>query len=216
MEYYLNIIIIVVSFVVLVIFKRTRNYASLNGLLLLLLFLVLIATKIMLVSDPSIIGLRTDNFSDTLLPTAIFLALGMAILFTIRHRKKRFKILSWTLSLFILYFPFGFIQQLFFQGVFTDTLSRILDSQSLVIIFSSVFYSSFHWGWGSKGLMFGLQTLFVGIVWSTLFLTSPNIFILGATHAVLASTYYFIVREENILEKRFNLRKRGILKLLFQ
>lgn len=216
MEYYINIIILVVSFALLVIFKSTKSYFSKRGILLLLLFISLVVAKLWIVSDPAAIGLRTDNISDTLLPSMIFLVLGMAILLTMRHTKKKFKIFPWILSLIILYIPFGIIQQLFFQGVFTDTLNRLLGSANLVIIYSSVFYASYHFGWDSKGLIFGLQALFAGIVWANLFLISPNIYVLGFTHAVLASTYYFLVGEEDILEKRLNLRKTGFLKLIFQ
>ena len=70
------------------------------------------------------------------------------------------------------------------------------------------FYSSFHWSWDAKGIKFGLLTLFGGIVWSILFLTSPNIILLGISHAILASLYYFIVYEGNILRNRIIFKKK--------
>lgn len=216
METFLNLIIIFLSFLTLFIYKKTRSYVSKAGLSLLVLFLVLVFIKIVLVKDILLIGFRLDNFSDTLLPLAIFTPLGAVILLTMRFKEKKFKVVNWIVALATLYLTFGVIQQIFFQSIFTHTLNSLLGDRTLTIIFSSVFYSSFHWGWDAKGIKFGLLTLFAGAVWSLLFLSSPNVIPLGLSHAVLASIYYFMVREDNVLERRLSLKEgRGFLKLIF-
>ena len=141
-----------------------------------------------------------------ILSVFIFSALGAIVLAGIRFKAKKFKILSWFFSLSTVYLLFGIVQQIFFQAVFTDTLRYLVDDVSLVIIFSSVFYSSFHWNWDAKGIRFGLITLMSGVVWSVLYLKSPNIFLLGLSHGILASLYYFIVYEDNILRKKLSFK----------
>lgn len=216
MEYFLNLVIIFTSFLIFFIFKKSGSYVSKRGLVLLTLLVFLVFIKAVTVGDLSLIGFRLDNFSDTILPSIIFSLLGALILFTMRFKNKKFKVVTWIISLVTLYLAFGIIQQIFFQSIFTHTLSRLLNDKSLVVIFSAVFYSSFHWGWDSGGIKFGILTLFGGIVWTLLFLTSPNIFLLGASHAVLAGIYYFIVRGENILERRLSIKEgKGLLKFIF-
>ena len=217
MEYFLNLVIIFTSFLIFFIFKKSRSYVSKRGLVLLTLLVFLVFTKTVAVGDLSLIGFRLDNFSEELLPLLIFTFMGIVILFTMRFKEKKFKVVSWAVSLVILYLTFGVIQQIFFQSIFTHTLNGLLEDRTLTIIFSSVFYSSFHWGWDVKGIKFGLLTLFAGAVWSLLFLSGSNVIMLGLSHAVLASIYYFVVYEDNVLEERLFLKEsKGLLKLIFQ
>jgi len=214
-EQALNIAIVFLSFSVLVFFKRTRSYLSIGGLSLIVSVLVLFFLKYLTIGNLSEIGFRTDNISTTILPTSIYLALSVAILFTMRYKPKKFKAFRWIFALIFLYLVFGFLQQFFFQAIFTHTINKLVDEKILVILFSSVFFSSFHWGWDSKGIKFGLMTIFGGVVMSTLFLINPNIYILGIAHGILASFYYFIIYEGNILEKRIHPNvKRSILGII--
>lgn len=183
---------------------------------MLVVFTLIIFLKLSVTHDFATLGFRTDNFGATLIPTSIFGALGIVVLFSMRFKEKKFKVFKWIISLITLYLAFGIVQQIFFQSIFTQTLSKVVDNKSLVVIFSSIFYSSFHWGWGPEGIRFGLLTLFAGVVWAILFLTSPNIYLLGFSHALLASIYYFMVRGDDILNVRLSLRKgRGISKLIY-
>jgi len=202
MEIVINLGIILISLAVFFIFKKTKNYLSWQGGALVLLVIILFILKLISGADLASLGLKLDNYLDTLLPIIIFTLLGALILITMRFKAKKFKVGRWLVSLMSLYLAFGILQQLFFQGIFTHTLHELIDNPALVVIFSSVFYSSFHWGWDAKGIKFGFLTLFGGVVWSILFLTSPNVLLLGVSHAVLASLYYFIVYEHNIFEKR--------------
>ncbi|MEW6610492.1 MAG: hypothetical protein AB1352_02615 [Patescibacteria group bacterium] len=198
----INLIIIFIALIVFFIFKKTKNYLSWQGGALVFLVLVLFLLKLGSDVDGASLGLRFDNLLSTLLPIVIFTLLGALILITMRFKEKRFKVAKWFLSLISVYLVFGILQQLFFQSIFAHSLQVLLKNPTLAVIFSSVFYSSFHWGWDAKGIRFGFLTLFGGVVWSILFLTSPNVFLLGASHAVLASLYYFMVYERNILEER--------------
>lgn len=95
-------------------------------------------------------------------------------------------------------------------------MQEVLNNTTLSVIFSSIFYSSFHWTWDAEGIKFGLLTLFGGTVWSILFLASPNVFLLGFSHAILASLFYFMIQEGNTLEKRISFgKKRNIFMKIF-
>lgn len=197
----LDVAIILLCFVALIIFKRTKSYLSIAGLSLLITFFLLIFLKYFSSDSLYEIGFRTDNLMVTLIPATIYLALSTAILFTMRFKPKKFKIIKWIFALFILYLLFGLVQQIFFQAIFTHTLNKLIQEKILVILFSAVFFSSFHWGWDSKGIKFGILTLFGGVTMATLYLISPNVYLLGIVHGILASLYYFVVYEGNIARK---------------
>jgi hypothetical protein len=216
MEYYLNLLIIFLCLTLFVVYKRTKSYVSLNGLVMLLFFVILVFLKLTTVPDLRILGFRVDNFGDTLIPLIVYNAIGTAILFSMGYGGKRFKVFGWFISLVTLYFAFGVVQQIFFQSIITDTRSKVVGDHNLTILFSSIIYASFHWGWGIKKITFGFLTLIAGIVWSTLYLKSPNIYLLGLSHAILASIYYFRVRVDNILQSRLSLSEgRGLLKHIY-
>lgn len=216
MAYYLNLLIILFSFVGFFVYKKTKSYISIGGLTMLLMLFAAAALKFNLVKDLRTLGFRTDNFGESLIPLIIFNALGLVILFAMRFRAKKFKIFSWGVSLVFLYLAFGLIQQTFFQAIFADTLSQVVSDKSLVIIFSTLFYSSFHWGWETRQIKLGFMTLFAGAVWTTIYLNSPNIYLLGISHALLASLYYFIVYPYDILGDRLSLKDgKGLLKHIY-
>lgn len=216
MATYINLLIIFLCLLVFFVYKRTKSYVSINGAIMLLSFVALVFLKFHAVTDLRSLGFRTDNFLDTLIPVVIFNAIGIAILYSMGFSEKKFKVWGWLISLLTLYFAFGIVQQIFFQSIITDTLSKLIGNKSLVVVFSSIIYASFHWGWGIKKITFGFLTLIAGIVWSILFLSSPNIYLLGLSHAVLASLYYFRVRADNILESRLSIKQAsGILRHIY-
>lgn len=208
MEIFLNLTLIVASLLILFVFKKMKSLFSRQGGILVILSAYLLGIKFFLLSDFKSLGFRIDNINDTLLPTAVFTMLGIVILGVMHFKVKRFKIIKWLLSLLTLYLFFGILQQTFFQSIVTHTLNELLNNAVLAIIFSGVFYSAFHWDWESKGFTFGFFTLLAGVVWAILFLSSPNIILLGASQAILGSLYYFIVYKGNILEERVNFVKR--------
>ncbi len=208
MEIFLNLTLIIASLLILFVFKKMKSLLSKQGGVLIILSAYLLGIKFFLLSDFKSLGFRIDNINDTLLPTIIFTMLGIAILSVMRFKAKKFKIIKWFLSLLTLYLFFGILQQTFFQSIITHTLRELLDNTVLAVIFSSVFYSAFHWDWKLKGFTFGFFTLLAGVVWAILFLSSPNIILLGASHAALGSLYYFIVYKGNVLEEQVNFVKK--------
>lgn len=212
MEIFWNLTLIVASLLILFVFKKTKSLFSKQGGILVILSAYLLGIKFFLLSDFKSLGFRFDNISDTLLPITIFTMLGVVMLGVMRFEAKRFKVLKWLLSLLTLYLFFGILQQAFFQSVVTHTLKELLNSTVLAIIFSGVFYSAFHWDWELKGFTFGFFTLLAGVVWAILFLNSPNIFLLGVSHAILGSLYYFVVYKGNILEEQANFVERKKIK----
>ncbi len=212
MEIFLNLTLIVASLLIFFVFKKMKSLISKQGGVLIILSAYLLGIKVFLLSDFKSLGFRLDNINDTLLPTIIFTMLSIAILSVMRFRTRKFKVIKWFLSLLTLYLFFGILQQAFFQSVFTHTLKELLNNNVLVVIFSGVFYSAFHWDWRAKELTFGFLTLFAGVVWAILFLSSPNIILLGVSHAILASLYYFIVHKDNVLKERADsIRKKDIV-----
>lgn len=215
MVYYLNLLIIFLSLAGFFVYKKTKSYISVGGLTMIVMLSLAIILKLSLVKDLQVIGFRTDNFSGSLMPLIIFNAIGVVILFAMRFKAKKFKVFSWATSLVFLYLIFGLIQQTFFQAIFAHTLAEVISDKSLVVIFSTLFYSSFHWGWETRQIRLGFLTLFAGAIWTMIYLKSPNIYLLGVSHALLASLYYFIVYPYDILGDRLSIKGRGLLKLIY-
>lgn len=209
MEVFLNLTLIVASLLILVVFKRMKSYFSWQGGTLTVLSLYLLVVKFFILSDFKSLGFRFDNINDTLLPIAIFTVLGIVILGATRFKAKKFKAIKWFVYLLTFYLFFGILQQAIFQSVVTHTLKELLDSTVITIIFSAIFYSAFHWDLELKGFTFGFLTLVAGVVWAALFLNSPNIILLGASHAILASLYYFVVHKGNVVEERLDSIKKN-------
>ena len=209
----ISVFILVCCSCLLVLYKKTKSYISFKGLGLAFLFLLSLFLTF-LSSSRQELGFNLDNLSKGFLPITIFVFFTASILFSMRHKSKKFKVLPWLLSLFTFYLLFGVIQQTFFLAIFTHTLNRVLEDKTLVIIFSSVFFSTFHWSWSPYGIKFGMLTLLAGVVNSLLYLSGTSIIILGFGHALIASLYYFIIYENNILEKRLSLKKIGLAKLI--
>ncbi len=188
---------------ILLVYNRTQNYLSIKGVILYSLFLLVTFIKIRTGGSLIDLGFRLDNIAATLLPNILLVLGGTAVLYTMRTRMKEFKVFSWLISLVGLYFIFGIVQQFFFQSVFTHSLYGILGSKLPVVVISGIFFASFHWG---KGVRFGLMTLVAGSVMAYLFLASPNVILLGVSHAILASVYYYFVNESDTLDNRFSLK----------
>jgi len=208
MEIFLNLTLVVASLLVFFVFKKMKSLISWRGGVLIISSLYLLGIKFFMLSDFKSLGFRLDNIGDTLLPTIIFTMLSVAILSVMGFKAKRFKVIKWFLSLLTLYLFFGILQQAFFQSIITHTLNELLDNTVLAVIFSGVFYSAFHWDWKLKGFTFGFLTLLAGVVWAILFLNSPNIILLGASHAILGSLYYFVAYKGDILEERADFVKK--------
>ena len=199
----INYSILLAAVVALLTFKRMKSYMSPYILLLVLAFLYTLFAKYYLSGGWQFLNLRIDNIQDTLFATLIFTLLGTLTIVAIRAKRKKFETLKWLTSLVSLYLLFGIIQKIFFQAIVTSTINNLIENTNIVVISSGLFFALFHWGWGSKSIRFGILSFIAGVVWAILFLKSPNILLLGASHAVLAGFYYSLVYEGNILQKKF-------------
>lgn len=204
MPYWIDFFIIFLCLLSLFIYKKTRSYVSFKGLALVVIFSFLAFIRFKTIGNPAALGLRFDNFGMTFLPTVAFVILGTTLLLNLRTKSKKFKVVAWLISLASLYLIFGIIQQIFFQSVFAYSLNNVLGNKPLTALFSGIFFSFFHWRAGTAGICFGLMALVAGIFFSYLFLTSPNIILLGLAHAFLASIYYFFVADSDTLERRLS------------
>ncbi len=200
-----NFLVILLCVIVLLIYKKTKSYASARGVVLFIVFAILAFIKFKTVVNPTLLGFRLDNFEATIFPTILFVVLGTAFLYSMRIKTQKFKVVKWLMSLASLYLVFGIAQQTFFQSIFTHSLNTLLGNQVLAVLLSGIFFASFHLKKGTRGIRFGIMALLGGFVMSYLFLSSPNIILLGVSHAFLASGYYFWVNDENNLERRLKL-----------
>ena len=199
----MNLLIVFLCLVIFFVYNRTQNYLSIKGGIMYSLFLLVTFIKIRTGGSLIDLGFRLDNIAATLLPNILLVLGGTAVLYTMRTRIKKFKVFSWLISLVGLYFIFGIVQQFFFQSVFTHSLYGLLGSKLPVVVISGIFFASFHWG---RGLRFGLMALVAGSVMAYLFLAGPNVILLGVSHAILASVYYYFVDERDTLDNRLSLK----------
>jgi hypothetical protein len=191
-------LILILSISALVNYRITKHYLSLNGLLMVLLAIGLLSLRIFALSGirTNILSLNTLQSSITLtIPLTLILSLILLII-----RKNKNVNPGKAFLLFLYYIPFGIIQQLFFQFVFLETLYFLLPNLLVCIPISAIFYYLFHPRKDFK-ILSG-ATLFIGLIWSSIYLNYGNIITIGISHAFLGMMYYSLMREDNTLEPR--------------
>ena len=198
-----GIIVIILVFLVYLIYKRTINYTSLNGIFMFVAFILAFLLKLNS-SGFERMGLRVDNFFEAAIPAGIITIIGFLVFFIFLQEKK----LTFKPELFLLYLIFGILQTIFFQSVFNLTIYDLFNSKTLSILFTTAFFSLFHYN--KKNKTFFILAILGGLAWSTIFLYSPNVFALGFSHAIIAYFYYNLLYKGNILKKRipFKLNKK--------
>ena len=93
------------------------------------------------------------------------------------------------LPLLALYPAWALVQQLAFQGILHRRLATLTRRPALSVAITSVCFASVHFG---SPLLVGL-TFVAGVVWSVLFMRWPNLWLLAASHTVLAALAYPLV-----------------------
>jgi len=187
------------SFLVLILFYRHEKYDTLNGILLFGVALSLLFMKSFMLGNRSLVFIPSTFLISGLvtLVATIFVAI---ILFLMRkYKPSRFE-KKYILILLVLYIIFGFLQQLFFQFVFLETIYSITKSFFPAIIISAFYYSLFHLRESTKRFFFG--TLALGIIYSTIYLLYGNLIWLGISHGILGTIYYVYYFKEKILENK--------------
>lgn len=146
-----------------------------------------------------------DNFwiSGVYLMGFTALMICVIIIFGIKDKKP----LKWSIMVFFLYIPFGILQEILFQFVFTDTLFELTGNPYITIFLSSIYYMLFH-----LRLDLGTFTFIAGLFWSYFYLAFGNVFWIGISHAILGTMYYVFMYKGNALKNKLNYFKNSEIK----
>ena len=135
------------------------------------------------------LGFRTDTLRGGLVPTAVATAVGAAALVGVGLSEKRMSWGSEALLLLALYPVWALAQQFAFQGILHRRLMALVRPTLLQIIATAAAFASVHFG---NRTLFGL-TFAAGLVWSVLYRRWPNLWLLAASHSILAALAYPLV-----------------------
>lgn len=106
-------------------------------------------------------------------------------------------------KLLAFYFLWGFLQQLFFQFVFFETVYFVFKGNIFLSLSSSaIFLGLFHLGRTKK---FFLPSLLMGFLFSGIYLLYGNLIWLALSHALLGTFLYVLFVKNNQLSRRLNL-----------
>lgn len=135
------------------------------------------------------LGFRTDNLRAGLVPTAAVTAVGAALLLGVGLWEKRTAWGPQALVLLALYPVWALAQQFAFQGVLHRRLQVLAGPPVLQVILTAAAFASVHIG---NRVLAGL-TFTAGVAWSVLYRRWPNLWLLAASHSILAALAYPLV-----------------------
>lgn len=190
----------IISLLLLVYYFNTKKYNSIEGVFILLMGLVLILLKLLLIGSLSLI-VRPETFLIAGLYVSIITVLGIIVVLLFKRVRKGLKYnLKYLVFLLFLYIFFGYLQQLLFQFIFTETVFFITEKIWLSVIISAFYYFIFHLR--SKRIEFLIGTFLLGLMWTTSYLVFGNIFWLGLSHGIIGTVYYLNMWHMDVLRKR--------------
>jgi hypothetical protein len=193
------LLIILLMFLGLFIYSKTKNYLTWKGILLAIIILLSIYLRMRYV-DIS----HSKLFDFQLIPFVPYL-LSLILVYIVTRRdipilKK--KILHF-LKLLPLYILFGVIQQFIFLFIVTDTLFFLTKDYYIAGIVSVIYYYLFHIMYKDKLktylpylLLFSIVNVFVYLYFDTIL---PQI----VFHGILGTLVFTIGTEEDLIEERF-------------
>jgi len=135
------------------------------------------------------LGFRADNLRSGLLPTAAVTAVGAAALLGVGLWEKRTAWGPEALLLLALYPVWAIAQQLAFQGILHRRLMLLVRPPLIQVLVTAAAFASVHFG---NRVLTGL-TFTAGLVWSALYRRWPNLWLLAASHSILAALAYPLV-----------------------
>ena len=143
------------------------------------------------------LGFRRDNLSEGLVPVCVFTAVAGAgmVLWSLTQGTG-----SWgraALVLFALYPVFAVVQQLAFQGLLHRGLMVLLPSPALQVLVTAGAFAMVHGG----SLTLLALTFVAGLAWSLLYRRCRNLWLLAASHSVLAALAYPAVLADDPLSR---------------
>lgn len=135
------------------------------------------------------LGFRTDNLRAGLLPTLAFTLVGAAALISVGLWKGRTGWGPEALLLAGLYPVWALAQQLAFQGILHRRLMLLIKPGLLQVLTTAIAFASVHFG----NRILSVLTFTAGLAWSALYRRWPNLWLLAASHSVLAALAYPLV-----------------------
>ena len=135
------------------------------------------------------LGFRRDNIAAGLLPVGLCTLLAAAGLIGVAVAKGHTVLQPGVLTLLALYPLWALVQQFAFQGLLHRGLTVLIPSPSLQVLTTAAAFAAVHPG---NPTLFAL-TLLAGIMWSLLYRRWPNLWLLAASHTVLAALVYPLV-----------------------
>jgi hypothetical protein len=132
------------------------------------------------------LGFRRDNLRRAALPiglTTVLFATALGIGAFTLHRPLWSKESALLLAL---YPAWALIQQGVFQGILHRRLAFLWPSGWAPVLITALAFSAVHWG---NSLLVAL-TFGAGLAWSALYRFWPNLWLLGASHSLLAALAY--------------------------
>lgn len=135
------------------------------------------------------LGLRTDNLRAALLPTAAITLGGATGLIGVGLWEGRTGWGAQALLLLVLYPLWALAQQFAFQGVLRRRLMLVVRPGLLQVLITAAAFASVHFG---NPVLVAL-TFTAGLVWSAIYRYWPNLWVLAASHSILAALAYPIV-----------------------
>jgi membrane protease YdiL (CAAX protease family) len=194
----ISILIITISFLLLIPFYKTRSYLSVWGGLDLLIGLSALSLRI------KSLGLYPTRFfiRETVFVSGVFVAtitLAAIAAFIILKKDNLFRLKSaYFWKLLAAYLAAGFLQQLFFQFVFLETIYFLVKGNALfAVLLSAIFFSLFHFKKEIRKFYF--LTLTMGFFYSGAYLIYGNLFWLALSHTVLGTFLYVLFFDDNLL-----------------
>lgn len=179
-------------------YLRTKQYDSKKGVLLFVAGMVLLLARTLFLKTPTTLIFDYFTFWQSGALNGVF-TLAIIIFFLIWKTKKKIVGfgLKYGLILFLFYLPWGFLQQLFFQYIFLETVFFLTKNKILTLIASSIFYTSVHSLKIDKRLTF--LCFFASLAWFSAYLNYGNIIWPSLSHAIFGVLYYSLISKKDVL-----------------
>ncbi len=196
---YLNALILILCISTLIVYTRTKNYDSINGILIIIFGLSALLLTILYLKEVTFKLYVPETLLMSGIIHLVFTIVGFLLVIFFRVKQRKFNPVFF-LTLFVLYVPFAFLQQIFFQYIFLNTLSSLIASRVLVFLLGISFFGLAHPPRDTIKLT--IFSLMAGTVWIWTFMTYGNLLWQSLSHAFLGALYYCLVHPDNRLVAR--------------
>jgi len=143
------------------------------------------------------LGFRRDNLAIGLVPVGVLTLLAGLGLVALAAKEGRLVWQPTILTLLALYPVWALVQQFAFQGLLHRGLTVLIRRPVLQVLITAAAFASVHVG---NGALLAL-TFVGGIIWSLLYRRWPNLWLLAASHSVLAALAYPLLLQDAPLSR---------------